>query len=109
MWIARDKSGELHLWFNRPMKSAGKWISNDGDFLIDSELFPEITWEDSEPVEVGLYKINRHYIQCDKCGKAFSYLDSDVETIEICTQPSSPYADEFEIVHCPHCKSEAFL
>lgn len=116
MWVARDKGAvRCRLFVHKPKRyeQLGMWMDGkesaiEYGLLLDSDMFTYVKWED-EPLEVDLHKVDRHYIQCDKCGRAFSYLGKDVETIEICTQPSSPYADEFEIVHCPHCKSEVFL
>lgn len=133
MWLAKTKIGIVRVFLNKPIRwavnplaadSIGKnmWVDtsgwNNGTAYglplnvpaenIKSEWEDCISWED-EPIEVELTKVDRHFIQCDKCGKAFSYLNKDIETIEISTQPSSPYTDEFEIVHCPHCKSEVYL
>lgn len=54
MWVARDKNNNLHLWFNKPLRfKDGYWYNNDGDFIIDSQLFSYLKWED-EPIEVSL-------------------------------------------------------
>ena len=55
MWIAREKSGTLILWFNKPVKQGDGWYNNDGYFVLDrdSVLYPEVTFENS-PMEVEL-------------------------------------------------------
>lgn len=56
-WIARNKSGTLVLWFNKPVKQEYGWYNNDGYFLLDSDKFPEVTFENSpQQVEIKLVK-----------------------------------------------------
>lgn len=55
MWVARDKSGTLALYTERPVRSTcvGVW-SLRGEFIYldeDDPNFKNLTWED-EPVEV---------------------------------------------------------
>jgi hypothetical protein len=66
LWIARNKSGTLTLWFNKPVKQEDAWYNNDGFFVLDSVQsptfgeviqFPEVTFENS-PQEVELKLIN---------------------------------------------------
>lgn len=66
MWIARNKSGTLVLWCNKPVRQDDSWYSNDGCFILDSvlsptfgevTLFPEVTWENS-PKQVELKLID---------------------------------------------------
>ena len=57
LWIARRKTKSLHLFINNKPgfvdKRWGVWVKKDGfDYLdygikIDSELFPEVTFENS--------------------------------------------------------------
>ena len=54
LWIARDENGGLYLYNNKPITQIfGKEIffkSNDGDnseIKIDSNLYPEVTFENS--------------------------------------------------------------
>ena len=54
LWIARDLSGTLVLWFNKPVKQGVRWYNNDGFFVLDPVQFPEVTFENS-PQEVQLY------------------------------------------------------
>lgn len=67
LYMSRNKSGTLVLWFNKPVKQGDSYYSNDGYFILDSvqdpdfgeEIpFPEVTFENS-PVEVEL-KIVAH-------------------------------------------------
>ena len=34
LWIARDKSDALTLWFNKPIKQGDGWYNNDGFFIF---------------------------------------------------------------------------
>ena len=43
MWIARDDNGELHCFFNKPIKMNGAWWDEEGgSFSLDKRLFPEV-------------------------------------------------------------------
>ena len=62
LWLSRNKSGTLVLWFNKPVKQGDGWYNNDGFFILDSVQshtfgevtpFPEVTVENS-PQEVEL-------------------------------------------------------
>ena len=59
-WIARDRDNELWFFSIKPYKEYSSWRSescwkNGEDYeMLDSELFPEITWEDEEPVKVEI-------------------------------------------------------
>ena len=59
MWIARDENDELWLYEEKPYKKVNQWKSSDGAYqsLIDSDWFPEISWEDDEPRELILKPI----------------------------------------------------
>lgn len=57
LWVARNKSGTLVLWFNKPVKQGDSWYNNDGFFILDSAQFPEVTFENSpQQVEIKLVK-----------------------------------------------------
>ena len=58
MWIARDRDGSLWLHTNKPNKNMTQWAEGDDYFEISSELFPEVKWEDEEPIELVLKQIN---------------------------------------------------
>lgn len=57
MWVARDKSGCLHLFSDKPERqkigNLEYWRLNLAYSILsmDDKLFPELTWED-EPIEV---------------------------------------------------------
>lgn len=126
MWLAKTKIGIVRVFLNKPIRWAVNSIENN--IWVDtsgwdngtayglplnvpaenkkSEWEDCISWED-EPMEVELTKVDRHFIQCDKCGRAFSYLPKDIHITF--TQLISKYEDEFEYVNCPHCKSEVYL
>lgn len=56
LWIARDEDGALALFVNeRPMlHQNGRFDNFLGEYVtIDSDLFPEVTFENS-PMEVEL-------------------------------------------------------
>lgn len=62
LYLTRNKSGSLVLWFNKPVKQGDHFYSNDGYFILDSiqdpdfgevTPFPEVTFENS-PMEVEL-------------------------------------------------------
>lgn len=76
LYIARDKNGYLYLYNNKPIRTKeGTEFENDYDYgyvdsiykdyleidkgyiEIDSELFPEVTWENS-PQQVNLTLVN---------------------------------------------------
>ena len=57
LWIARDKNGTLKLWFNKPVKQKYQFYNNDGFFILDEKLFPEVTFENSpQKVKLELIK-----------------------------------------------------
>ena len=53
LWVARNKSNTLTLWFNKPVKQGEGWYNNDGFFILDSVQFTEVTFENS-PQQVEL-------------------------------------------------------
>ena len=60
MWITRDENGDLWLFEEKPYRKVYYWTSNDGDcqLLMNSNWFPEVSWEDKEPKELVLKPIN---------------------------------------------------
>ena len=68
LWLSRNKSGTLVLWFNKPVKQDDSWYNNDGLFILDSVRsptfgevipFPEVTFDNSpQQVEIKLVKEN---------------------------------------------------
>lgn len=54
MWIARDKTGRLFLYYTKPKRHKTGWhIKGDPYLQLDKSMFPELKWED-EPREVEL-------------------------------------------------------
>lgn len=56
MWIARDKDGDLYLYYSKPARGTDEWYSTNGEeemFDIPSEYFSTLTWND-EPKEITL-------------------------------------------------------
>lgn len=54
-YIARDNSGQLCMYFGaKPFKGFGCWYaeSMEGLVYLNSDLFPEVKWENEEPTEV---------------------------------------------------------
>lgn len=71
LWIARDKNGYLYLYNNKPIRNEEfdsfeinddeseciNIVLYDDNIELDSELFPEVTWENSpQQVELKLIK-----------------------------------------------------
>lgn len=66
MWVARDKNGDLKLFYNKPFRlyednfkfGDDKWVTTWINWMqIDPNLFPELTWDD-EPIEVEIIRKN---------------------------------------------------
>ena len=58
-YVARDEDDILCLYRSKPckVKEYGTWYSDSEGFSyfsIDSEMFPNVKWEDEEPLEVTL-------------------------------------------------------
>lgn len=59
MFAARDETGKLFLFNNKPERDnseqSGYWYASDGEFIlnIDENMFPNLTWDD-EPLEVTM-------------------------------------------------------
>ena len=55
LWIARDKSGTLWLYDEKPIKFKDCWRS-EGDYMmrLDWSLFPDVKWADEEPTEIEI-------------------------------------------------------
>ena len=54
LWAARDKSGTLYLYRNKPTKDVFEWYSLGFSLVLASALFPEIQWSDDEPTRVKI-------------------------------------------------------
>ena len=61
MWIARDKYGDLWLYEEKPFRKDNYQtsINEDCSSLINSDWFPEVSWEDEEHRELVLKPINK--------------------------------------------------
>lgn len=46
LWIARDKSGSLYLYEDKPEKKGDEFIGKSWAWIFTS-LFPEVTFENS--------------------------------------------------------------
>ena len=59
-WIARDESGILCCYYNKPTKLKFEWLdfSNMNYHILERSItntnFPNIKWEDEEPTEVEI-------------------------------------------------------
>ena len=53
--VARDWSGMLYAYFNKPIRDTvwKEWDSDKVSLSIDDSFFPELKWED-EPIEIEL-------------------------------------------------------
>nr|DAG79346.1 MAG TPA: hypothetical protein [Caudoviricetes sp.] len=78
-WVARDKSGKLYLYNEKPeyYNDFKVWFACGIIAKLDNNLFPELKWED-EPIEVGI----RPTIT-DLDTKAQEYADSVTDNEEI--------------------------
>lgn len=63
MWVARDKNGDLYLYEFKPSKREkdGTWYDWDncdryGIMCLPHGLFPNVTWEDEEALDVEVYE-----------------------------------------------------
>ena len=54
LWAARDKSGKLYLYRNKPIKDMFEWYSPGFSLVLPSASFPEIKWSDKEPTKVSI-------------------------------------------------------
>ena len=57
LWITRDENRTLVLHESEPYCRFGNWHNCNQEFYLDSELFPEVTYENS-PQEVELRLCN---------------------------------------------------
>ena len=56
-WLARNKSGNLFMYSSRPEIVCDGYYFGSGQSLLDSELFPEVNFENSpQEVELKLVK-----------------------------------------------------
>lgn len=59
-WIARDESGILCFYYNKPTKCKSEWIclSNMDYHILEKSVsdtnFPNVKWEDEEPTEIEI-------------------------------------------------------
>ena len=63
-WIAKDKSGDIFGFEEKPKKDKYVWLCEEYDYCLDNTccidglnqfLFNEILWEDEEPVYIDDY------------------------------------------------------
>ncbi len=63
-WIARDKSGDIFAFEEKPKKDKYVWLCEEYDYCLDNtccidglnqSLFNEILWEDEEPIYIDDY------------------------------------------------------
>ena len=53
-WVARDSNPHrLYIYYRKPIRLSDMWTALDESFKIDSNLFPDLTWE-SEPIKVSI-------------------------------------------------------
>lgn len=55
-YVARDINGDLFLYKGKPFKNTDYniWSSVGENFEINQKLFPNVKWEDEEPLAVIL-------------------------------------------------------
>lgn len=63
-WIAKDKSGDIFVFEEKPKKDKYVWLCEEYDYCLDNtccidglnqSLFNEILWEDDEPIYIDDY------------------------------------------------------
>ena len=63
-WIAKDKSGDIFGFEEKPKKDKYVWLCEEYDYCLDNtccidglnqSLFNEILWEDDEPIFIDEY------------------------------------------------------
>ena len=63
-WIAKDKSGDIFGFEEKPKKDKYVWLCKEYDYCLDNtccidglnqSLFNEILWEDDEPIYIDDY------------------------------------------------------
>ena len=63
-WIAKDKSGDIFGFEEKPKKDKYVWLCEEYDYCLDNtccidglnqSLFNEILWEDEEPIRIDDY------------------------------------------------------
>ena len=63
-WIAKDKSGDIFVFEEKPKKDKYVWLCEEYDYCLDNtccidglnqSLFNEILWEDDEPIFIDEY------------------------------------------------------
>ena len=63
-WIAKDKSGDIFGFEEKPKKDKYVWLCEEYDYCLDNtccidglnqSLFNEILWEDEEPIYIDNY------------------------------------------------------
>ena len=48
MWIARDRDNKLYLYSEKPVRDSKSGLFSGDQFCeINSDYFPEVTWENS--------------------------------------------------------------
>lgn len=58
LYVGRDEQDTLYLYTTKPTKSLAFWCTISTDILkLDSNLLPEVKWEDEEPTEGELVTI----------------------------------------------------
>lgn len=53
LYVARDNSGEIWLYYNKPLKSKRKWVGHE-IAILPAYMYGEVKWEDKEPTRVYL-------------------------------------------------------
>jgi len=55
-YIVRDEKGSVYLHTNKPGRAENIWVEYDGKFFrIPTSMFPQIVWDDEEPVCIADY------------------------------------------------------
>ena len=66
MWVARDEDGVVCFYNMKPRKEETQWNSNYTAVVINCSLFPDVKWEDKEPLEVDIVPKNIQSKECEE-------------------------------------------
>lgn len=51
-YVARDSNDFIYLYRSKPYKLMTHWKSDSDYMMLDNNLFPNVKWEDKEPLPV---------------------------------------------------------
>ena len=101
-WVARDKSGDLWVYDNKPEKVWEDWlyfIGGDYEWINDSEgMFNHVKWTDEEPTRIT-HELNSPTLSNDLVNKPNHYIGVDGLEVETVLQNFLPKIDDPYVAH----------